>query len=406
MEALLTTRRTISTEPAADQKQPMSAVEQMAKMKPEMSVSPACGNGRELLLQVRARWRAALPWLVARAGPMAAHAHVAARVCRAATACAPRRAAPRRRSTGSRASSPGTRCLRSRCRRLRKTASRPCGCRRRATPSVNRWEGAGGWVRAALPLRGRRAAAACSCWQAKRRNSLAPTPSMPPSSPSPSPHPPPAQGYLPRDLYNLNSAYGTEAELRDLINLFHENGIKVIADIVINHRCAQSQVRQGSTRGHVRAGLVLLGTARRGVRPWMHGPCARAHCRGRRAQGPDGKWNKYGGRLAWDASAICSNNPAFGGRGNPKQGDDYAAAPNIDHSQVGGGGGGRAGTGAAALPWPLCLRVTRGARAGLGARTPEHTHAHTHAHARAIHTGEHPARHRGVAALPAQQHRL
>eukprot|EP00983_Pelagomonas_calceolata_P063605 1147814-Pelagomonas_calceolata.AAC.1 len=49
--------------------------------------------------------------------------------------------------------------------------------------------------------------------------------------------------------------------------------------------------------------------------------------------GEDGKWNKYGGRLAWDASAICNNNPAFGGRGNPKQGDDYAAAPNIDHSQ-------------------------------------------------------------------------
>lgn len=50
-------------------------------------------------------------------------------------------------------------------------------------------------------------------------------------------------------------------------------------------------------------------------------------------QGSDGKWNKFGGRLAWDASAICSNNPAFGGRGNPKQGDDYAAAPNIDHTQ-------------------------------------------------------------------------
>jgi hypothetical protein len=51
-------------------------------------------------------------------------------------------------------------------------------------------------------------------------------------------------------------------------------------------------------------------------------------------QGPDGKWNKFGGRLAWDSSAICSNNPAYGGRGNPKQGDDYAAAPNVDHSQV------------------------------------------------------------------------
>mmetsp|Transcript_26573 Transcript_26573/g.67656 ORF Transcript_26573/g.67656 Transcript_26573/m.67656 type:complete len:709 (-) Transcript_26573:349-2475(-) len=98
------------------------------------------------------------------------------------------------------------------------------------------------------------------------------------------------QGYLPRDLYDLNSRYGTEAELRDCISVFHEHGIKVIADIVINHRCASQQ-------------------------------------------GPDGKWNKFGGRLAWDATAICSNNPAYGGRGGPKQGDDYAAAPNVDHTQ-------------------------------------------------------------------------
>lgn len=95
---------------------------------------------------------------------------------------------------------------------------------------------------------------------------------------------------MPRDLYQLNSAYGSESDLRDLIATFHEHNIKVIADIVINHRCAHQQ-------------------------------------------GPDGKWNKFGGRLAWDASAICSNNPAYGGRGNPKQGDDYAAAPNVDHSQ-------------------------------------------------------------------------
>lgn len=38
--------------------------------------------------------------------------------------------------------------------------------------------------------------------------------------------------------------------------------------------------------------------------------------------------------MAWDETAICSGNPEFGGRGNPKQGDDYGAAPNIDHSQV------------------------------------------------------------------------
>lgn len=57
-------------------------------------------------------------------------------------------------------------------------------------------------------------------------------------------------------------------------------------------------------------------------------------------QGDDGKWNKFGGRLAWDKGAICANNPAFGGGGAYKNCEDYPAAPNIDHTQVGGGGSG------------------------------------------------------------------
>lgn len=108
---------------------------------------------------------------------------------------------------------------------------------------------------------------------------------LPPPSDAVSP-----QGYLPRDLYDLNSCYGTEAELRDCITALHDVGIKVLADIVINHRCATYQ-------------------------------------------SPDGKWNRFGGRLAWDQRAICNNNPAWGGRGNHKTGDDYPAAPNIDHTQ-------------------------------------------------------------------------
>ena len=77
-------------------------------------------------------------------------------------------------------------------------------------------------------------------------------------------------------------------------------------------------------------------------------------------QGDDGKWNKFGGRLAWDKSAICANNPAFGGSGGYKNTEDYPAAPNIDHSQVGAAGGRQGGSwGAAAaagwgwrrLPW-------------------------------------------------------
>ena len=108
---------------------------------------------------------------------------------------------------------------------------------------------------------------------------------MPPMSNSVS-----KQGYLPRDLYDLNSAYGTAEELKACIDALRDNGLKPIADIVINHRCAHEQ-------------------------------------------GSDGKWNKFGGRLAWTNSHICSNNPDFGGTGNRKPQEDYTAAPNIDHSQ-------------------------------------------------------------------------
>jgi len=54
---------------------------------------------------------------------------------------------------------------------------------------------------------------------------------MPPPSNSAAP-----QGYLPRELYDMNSAYGTESQLRNLINQYHSLDIKVISDIVINHR--------------------------------------------------------------------------------------------------------------------------------------------------------------------------
>lgn len=60
---------------------------------------------------------------------------------------------------------------------------------------------------------------------------------LPPPSDAVSP-----QGYLPRDLYSLSSAYGSEGELRELLYELRDHELKAIADIVINHRCAHSQV--------------------------------------------------------------------------------------------------------------------------------------------------------------------
>lgn len=44
------------------------------------------------------------------------------------------------------------------------------------------------------------------------------------------------EGYMPRQLYVQNSRYGTREELIGLIKRFHSRNIKVIADLVLNHR--------------------------------------------------------------------------------------------------------------------------------------------------------------------------
>jgi alpha-amylase len=44
------------------------------------------------------------------------------------------------------------------------------------------------------------------------------------------------QGYLPGQLYNLNSAYGNRRDLEALISDLKAAGISPLADIVINHR--------------------------------------------------------------------------------------------------------------------------------------------------------------------------
>ena len=55
----------------------------------------------------------------------------------------------------------------------------------------------------------------------------------------------PLQGYLPAQLYNLNSCYGSKEQLQSLTWALNYAGIKPIADIVINHRCADVQNAEG-----------------------------------------------------------------------------------------------------------------------------------------------------------------
>ena len=175
---------------------------------------------------------------------------------------------------------------------------------------------------------------------------------LPPPSDAVSP-----QGYLPRDLYLLDTEYGTESELRECIKELQRWNLKVIADIVINHRCAHKQVRR-----HLRSLCRVPCKASEHARlPWQlleadaaglhHVACALGPrtasllariqaCQGLRhadstvMQDATGRWNQFGGRLAWSEKAVCCNNSAFGGKGAHKTGEDYTAAPNIDHTQV------------------------------------------------------------------------
>lgn len=98
------------------------------------------------------------------------------------------------------------------------------------------------------------------------------------------------QGYMPLDMYNLDSQYGSEEDLRSCIDAFHYDNIDVFADIILNHRCAEFQ-------------------------------------------NEDGVYNVFGGEMAWDTRAIVGNQVSYQGEGKPKQTRMFEGAPNIDHSQ-------------------------------------------------------------------------
>ena len=52
---------------------------------------------------------------------------------------------------------------------------------------------------------------------------------------------PHSRGYMPIEYYNLNSAYGNEIQLRNMVSSLNARGIKPIVDVVLNHRMFSSK---------------------------------------------------------------------------------------------------------------------------------------------------------------------
>ncbi|MBU2530485.1 MAG: alpha-amylase [Elusimicrobia bacterium] len=103
---------------------------------------------------------------------------------------------------------------------------------------------------------------------------------FPPSFDSLSP-----EGYLPRKLNLQDSKYGSEAQLISAIKSFHSNGIKVIGDIVVNHR---------------------VGTL---------------------------DWADFTDPT-WAPNSVCSDDEWGQGQGAADSGKTYEAARDIDHTQA------------------------------------------------------------------------
>lgn len=113
---------------------------------------------------------------------------------------------------------------------------------------------------------------------------------LPPVSRSVSP-----QGYLPGDYYDVGTSesptfYGDHDQLVACLVKLEQAGLKAVADIVINHRCASHQ-------------------------------------------DSNGVWNVYNfssGKARWDNRMICGGE--YGGVGKRDSGDNFGPAPDIDHS--------------------------------------------------------------------------
>ncbi|XP_023731331.1 alpha-amylase-like [Lactuca sativa] len=100
--------------------------------------------------------------------------------------------------------------------------------------------------------------------------------------------------FLARRLYDLNaSKYRNEEQLKSLIKASNNKGIKVVADIVINHRTGEKE--DGSGKYYIFEG----GT------PDKH--------------------------LDWGSSLICKDDDYCVGNGNLDTGGPITASPDIDH---------------------------------------------------------------------------
>lgn len=93
------------------------------------------------------------------------------------------------------------------------------------------------------------------------------------------------EGYLPTKLYVQDSLYGNQGQLVRAISAFHSRGIKVIADIIINHRLGSSG------------------------------------------------WGDFTDPQ-WGPDAVCGDDEWAGARGAPDTGKGYHAGRDIDHTKV------------------------------------------------------------------------
>lgn len=182
---------------------------------------------------------------------------------------------------------------------------------------------------------------------------------LPPPSASVSP-----EGYLPGQLYDLNSAYGSPRELKECVESLKRAGVRAQADVVINHRCADKQDENGTWnvyedtgaddntidegdggRATVRwdqvRGLFCFCLSFRSLsldRPSRRRPSSRSlrSLSLEPTNSPCPRPNalfipRHTIKTTNPKWAITGDDPTFGGQGNPDSGADFEGAPDLDH---------------------------------------------------------------------------